>query len=222
MKRWIHAAVNPWKTKYEVHWVSPDGNDCLLGGSKTIDGAQDIARNQADRIFDSPFETNERKLHFLDNLYIWDVENDEEAMLVDTEEYIDNLMSEIHSRINVEKKKIKSSTEEEFVVDDDEDAADVLYRAEEDYGFMDIEDQVHNEAGIYVDYSAVRGGYGPVFIFQDPNHECMSDMWDGDPEAEIGRIEYNDYAEDIIQNVLIYPRDEWKTRYRKFIDNLAD
>lgn len=105
MKRWVHAAVNPWKTKYEVHWISPDGKDCLLGGSKTVEGANKIARNQADSIFDSPFETNERKMHFLENMYIVDAQTEKDVMDIDTDEYIDNLMSELHSRISVEKKR---------------------------------------------------------------------------------------------------------------------
>lgn len=110
MKRWIHstnisAAVSPWKTRYEVHWISPDGKDCLLGGSKTFEGAQDIARDQADQIFDNPWETNERKFKFLENMYIYDAENgDEDAMSVETEEYIDNLMSEIHSKISLSRR----------------------------------------------------------------------------------------------------------------------
>lgn len=108
MKRYIHTAVSPWKVRYEVHWVSPDGKDCLLGGSKSLEEAQRIAKEQAKEIFESPFESNERKFHFLNELYIWDVENDEEAMLLDTEEYIDNLVSEIDSRI---KKPVTSSEE---------------------------------------------------------------------------------------------------------------
>lgn len=88
------------KTKYEVHWLSPDGKDCLLGGSATSEGANEIAREQADHIFDSPFESNERKMHFLETMYI--IEKGRESsdgMNVETEEYIDNLMSELHSRI---------------------------------------------------------------------------------------------------------------------------
>lgn len=105
-RRKITAAVNPWKTRYEVHWISPDGKDCLLGGSKTFEGAQDIAKEQAYEIFDSPFETNGRKFHFLDSIYIVDMENgDEDAMSIETEEYIDNLMSEIDSRINLANKR---------------------------------------------------------------------------------------------------------------------
>ena len=107
MKRYIKSHFSPHaaamtmrgKTQYEVHWISPDGKDCLLGGSASIEKANRIAREQANNIFYSPFETNERKMHFLETLYI--IENGYEssdAMDVDTEEYIDNLMSELHSR----------------------------------------------------------------------------------------------------------------------------
>ena len=113
MKKYIKTSFSPHaatrtmmgKTRYNVHWISPDGQDCLLGGSATIDGANKIARDQADHIFDSPFETNERKMIFLENIYI--VEKGKESsdcMDVDTEEYIDNLMSELHSRISLKNK----------------------------------------------------------------------------------------------------------------------
>ena len=92
-------AITPWKTKFEVHWISPDGNDCLLGGSSTIDGINEIAQDQAYQIFDSPFETNERKFKFLESIYLLEIETGLDAMLCETEDYIDNLMSEIDSKI---------------------------------------------------------------------------------------------------------------------------
>lgn len=113
MKRYVKTSFSPHaaatsmrgKTKYEVHWISPDGKDCLLGGSATTEGANRIAREQADHIFDSPFESNERKMHFLENMYIIEKGRESsDAMSVDTEEYIDNLMSELHSRILRSKK----------------------------------------------------------------------------------------------------------------------
>lgn len=94
----IYSSTKPYKTRYTVHWISPDGNDCLLGGSKTLEGASDIAKNQAYEIFDSPFETSDRKFLFLKNIYIWDEELEEETSTDDMDEYIDNLMSEISSK----------------------------------------------------------------------------------------------------------------------------
>ena len=112
MKRYIKTSFSPHaaammmrgKTQYEVHWISPDGKDCLLGGSASIERANRIARERANDIFYNIFETNERKMHFLENIYI--IENGKEssdAMDTETEEYIDNLMSELHSRIQAKK-----------------------------------------------------------------------------------------------------------------------
>ncbi len=99
MKRYVKSGITLWKVKYEVHWISPDGKDCLLGGSNSIEEANEIAKNQAQEIFESPFETTERKFKFLDSLYVVEVATERDAMSLDTEEYIDNLMSEIDSRI---------------------------------------------------------------------------------------------------------------------------
>jgi hypothetical protein len=99
MKRYIRSSgVTPWKTTYQVHWISPDGKDCLLGGANSQRAANKIACEQAQEIFESPFETNERKFKFLDSIYIVEVATEEDAMTIDTEEFIDNLMSEIDSR----------------------------------------------------------------------------------------------------------------------------
>ena len=99
MKILIKASY-PWKTRYSVHWVSPDGKDCLLGGSNSLAEANRIAREQADEIFESPWESDERKFRFLENMYILDKETEsDDNMSFETEDYIDNYMSEIHSRI---------------------------------------------------------------------------------------------------------------------------
>ena len=100
MKRYIKSGVSPWKTKYTVHWISPDGKDCLLGGSNSVDEANEIAQRQAREIFESPFESNERKFHFLETIYIVDMQTEEDVMNIDTDDYIDSLMSELHSRPN--------------------------------------------------------------------------------------------------------------------------
>lgn len=98
MKKYIKSAVSPWKTKYQVHWISPDGKDCLLGGANSIEQANEIAMNQAQEIFENPWESDERKFQFLDSIYIVQLDNESDAMLIDTEDYIDNLMSELDSR----------------------------------------------------------------------------------------------------------------------------
>ena len=98
MKRYIKSGVTPWKTRYTVHWISPDGKDCLLGGSNSIQEANDIAKRQAQEIFESPFESNERKFQFLETIYVVDMQTEQDVMDIDTDDYIDSLMSEIDSR----------------------------------------------------------------------------------------------------------------------------
>lgn len=98
MKRYVKSAISPWKTKYQVHWISPDGKDCLLGGSNDVDEANRIAQDQAREIFESPWESDDRKYKFLESIYVVDVETEQDEMTVDTEEVIDELMSELDSR----------------------------------------------------------------------------------------------------------------------------
>ena len=216
-RRKITAAVTPWKTRYEVHWVSPDGNDCLLGGSNSFDGAQKIALNQAQEIFESPFETDERKFHFLDNLYIWDMEADQEAMSYETEEQIDNLMSEIDSRI----KKVTASDDYDDWEDDPRSDAEIVQDAEYDEDLLDIETEVLDELGLYADFSSVRGDYGPIWFFSDPNHENNSDMWMGDLDDALKEIDYSDYCNGLVTDVIMQPKDQWKDCYKKYIIDLV-
>lgn len=105
-ERPVKGAVSPWKVKYEVHWISPEGKDCLLGGSDDINEANDIAIKQAREIFESPWESDERKYKFLDSMYIVDTDAwtknlgySTDAMLYQAEDVIENLMSELDSRI---------------------------------------------------------------------------------------------------------------------------
>lgn len=111
MKKWIHAAVRPWKVRYEVHWLSPDGRDCLLAGSNNLDEAVKSGQRQAQGIFESPFETDDRKFLFLKEMYIFDTENNR-VVDTDLDDYTDDLMSELDSRMKIKKmKSINSSTD---------------------------------------------------------------------------------------------------------------
>ena len=92
--------------EYEVHWVSPNGNDCLLGGSNDIQEINNIAIEQAKELFSNPFETNERKWKFLDSIYIYERGSGNDAMLAETEDIIDGLMSEIDAKIK-NRRKVK-------------------------------------------------------------------------------------------------------------------
>lgn len=93
-----HFAAPPFETKYSVHWISPEGKDCTLAGSDSIEDVQSQAKNQARQIYNSAFETDERKIHFLENIYIVEDETERDAMLTDTEDYINRLISKIESR----------------------------------------------------------------------------------------------------------------------------
>lgn len=99
MKRYIKSAsLGGYKYPYEVHWISPDGNDKLLGANKTLQGAVDIAIRKINEIFESPFETDERKYHFIDNTYIYDAKSDKVIDDYTLEEAQDNLMSMVDSK----------------------------------------------------------------------------------------------------------------------------
>lgn len=110
MKKWIHAAMRPWKVRYEVHWLSPDGKDCLLAGSNDLEEAVRLGKNQARQILESPFETDDRKYLFLKEMYIFD-KVDQRVVDTDLDDYTDNLMSKLDSRIKAKKKSINSSTD---------------------------------------------------------------------------------------------------------------
>lgn len=96
MKRVIVSAVSPWKTKYTVHWLSPEGKDCLLGGSNSLEEAVQIGADEANELLENPWETDERRLLFLENMYI--AEGDR---VIDTEldDITDGMMSMISSRM---------------------------------------------------------------------------------------------------------------------------
>lgn len=96
MKRVIVSAVSPWKTKYTVHWLSPEGKDCLLGGSNSLEEAVHIGADQANELLENPWETDKRRLLFLENMYI--AEGDR---VIDTEldDITDGMMSMISSRM---------------------------------------------------------------------------------------------------------------------------
>jgi len=96
----VYSAVGPWKTRYTVHWMSPDGRDCLLAGNNDLEEAVQSGINQVEELLDSPWETDERRLLFLENMYI--AEGDR---VIDTEldDYVDGVMSFIQSRMKMKK-----------------------------------------------------------------------------------------------------------------------
>lgn len=124
-----------------------------------------------------------------------------------------------------DKKTVKASDEPDWDWDDtdyeDKDEDYVSYSDVEN-DFVETEEEVMSELGLYLDFSSVRNGHGPVFIYSDPNNENNSDMWMGDDEAYIDKLDYSYYVEDIEAEVLQYPKDEWRARYKAYLQGLAN
>ncbi len=95
MKRYLTPAM------YEVHWKSPrKGIDYLLGSSTNIAGANSIAKRQAKRLVDTPWEPAEDKVTCLKSMYVLNIESgDRDCMDLSTEEYVDNLISQLEAEI---------------------------------------------------------------------------------------------------------------------------
>ncbi len=130
MKRYIrssffsgHSVSNYYKNgggkfRYTVSWLSPEGKSCLLGGSNDPDDAAEIAYEQAEEVLTNPWETDERKYLFLQNLEIVDNQTGklvEDAKLVGDPDLaptyivdlIDDMMSGLDAKIRSKKSKSK-------------------------------------------------------------------------------------------------------------------
>lgn len=96
MKRVItSASYTGYKYRYEVHWMTPNGTDKLLGASNDLSQAERIAIDNLNRIMESPWETPQRKALFIQNCYIYDAETDQDVStdaLLDIE---DDMMSRL-------------------------------------------------------------------------------------------------------------------------------
>lgn len=110
---------------------------------------------------------------------------------------------------------IKGDEDEDW--DDEEDYMTYM-DACDDRNFYAIEEEVWKELGLYLDFSSIRGDYGTVFAYSDPNHENNADIWMGDDDAEITRIDYPDYTYSVETEVLEYPESEWKEKYKKYLE----
>jgi hypothetical protein len=110
MKKYIKSAkFFGYNYRYEVHCISRDGRDILLGGSHTLEGAEQIGYDQAKHIFENPWERVEDKFKMLDSMYLYDSESDQDCTTVDFEEQVDMLMSELDSKLM--KRVINSNTQ---------------------------------------------------------------------------------------------------------------
>lgn len=103
MKRVIRAAkYGPYNYRYEVYAVSPNTHRHILRGtSATVEGANEICQNQAEMIFsDAAFNGPEYAFEELKSMYIYDTETRrKDLMSLETEDYIDGLMSELDGKI---------------------------------------------------------------------------------------------------------------------------
>lgn len=96
MKRVITSAnFGGYKYRYEVHWMSPDGNDKLLGGSNDLSEAERIAIDNLNRIFTNPWEDSSRKALFIENCYIYDCELDDVVDSIAVENKQDTLLNKL-------------------------------------------------------------------------------------------------------------------------------
>lgn len=89
-----------FKYQYGVH-AHPQGRDIILGGSKTLDGAIEIAINQAQQLFENPWMSDKEKYDYLETMYIADDDAEEIVESTNFDDFVDGLMSELHSRGNL-------------------------------------------------------------------------------------------------------------------------
>ena len=93
------AKFGGFSYKFGVH-AHPQGRDIILGGSQTLEGAEKIAVEQADKLLENPWMTNKEKYDYLDTIYIAD---DEEEEIVDSsvfEDYIESVLEELSRDID--------------------------------------------------------------------------------------------------------------------------
>ena len=107
------------------------------------------------------------------------------------------------------------------------EASEKVEAAEESYTYADfmdtgLEDDIAYKLGLYIDWSAVRGEGGPIFICDDPDHENNSDMWDGSDEDILRKMDFSDYKDFIEEDILTHPQEEWAKLYKSYLQDLGD
>lgn len=81
--------------RYEIHTYKTPDADVIRGGSDTLDEAVKIACHQIDDIKQNSFEDKEDKIHMIENMYIYDSEDNEEIDTNKLEDYKDAVISEL-------------------------------------------------------------------------------------------------------------------------------
>lgn len=116
-----------------------------------------------------------------------------------------------------ESKEVKAASWPDYPYDDEE------YLTYEDNFFnTDMETDAINDAGLYIDWSSVRGDSGPMYICYDPNHECNSDMWDGSDEDILAVIDFSEYKDYIESEILSQPEEEWSQLFRQYLESFKE
>lgn len=104
------AKFGAYKYVYGVHVINPKtGADQLLGGSKDLAGASRIAKDQAKQVFTNPWMSAQQKYDYLENMYISDDDKYVESGTAEFDDYVDELMSELDSKIKASKANMNES-----------------------------------------------------------------------------------------------------------------
>lgn len=109
------AKFGMFKYVYSVH-AHPQGRDIILCGSKTLEGATRMGINQANKIFENPFMSDKEKYQYLETMYMANDDTEEVDVSSEFDEYVDNLMSELQSRIINEGNEETAGLEEGAIV----------------------------------------------------------------------------------------------------------
>ena len=103
------AKFGPYNYVYGVHVIGHDGRDRTLGGADTLEAAEKIGINQAKHVMENPWMTDAEKMRYFENMYISNDDKEIEVDTIDFENYLDNMMSELDSRIKASKANMNES-----------------------------------------------------------------------------------------------------------------
>lgn len=92
------ASFGGYKYKYGVN-AYPSGRNIILGGSDDLEAAIEIGVNQAQRICENPWMSNQQKIDYLQTIYISD-DDAEEAIDTELDEKIEQLIAKLDSDLN--------------------------------------------------------------------------------------------------------------------------
>lgn len=103
------AKFGLYKYTYGVHVIGNDGRDRTLGGAKTLEDAEQIGIDQAKQVMENPWMSDSEKMRYFENMYISNDDKEIEVATSDFENYLDNLMSELDSRIKASKDEVSEA-----------------------------------------------------------------------------------------------------------------